>query len=111
MLSSGEAQFSLNQVKCFARLKANRRPKEPQQQHHLFKSKEKWKSKGRKGGGGGVSKLRLVTCSGNANALVLKTEAKASSVFDMHAPLSGQSERSPEEGGRSGGGEAVADAR
>lgn len=93
MLSSGEAQFSLNQVKCFGRLKANRRPKELQQQHHLFKSKENWKSKGRREGEGrGVSKLRLVTCSGNANALVLKTAAKASSVFDMHAPLSGQSE-------------------
>lgn len=51
MLSSGEAQFSLNQVKCFARLKANRRPKEPQQQHHLFKSKENWTSKGVKRGG------------------------------------------------------------
>lgn len=107
MLSSGEAQFSLNQVKCFARLKANRRPKEPQQQHHLFKSKENWKSKG----GGREGELRPVTCSGNANALVLKTEAKASSVFDMHAPLSGQSERSPKEGRRRGGGEAVADAR
>lgn len=50
-----------------------------------------------------------MTCSGNANALALKTEAKASSVFDMHAPLSGQSKRSPEGGVERG--EAVAVAR